>query len=124
MNKAFNSINIGDTNNYSKVITQSDVEVFAKITGDYNPIHLNEEVAKQTVFGSRIVHGILIEGLISCALTKFPGLIIYLSQYSQFRKPARANDTIEATVEIVEKDDARCELRVKTTCKNQDGTIV
>jgi 3-hydroxybutyryl-CoA dehydratase len=124
MNKSFIGINIGDKYSYSKLITQNDVELVAIITGDHNPIHLDEEMARKTIFGSRIVHGVLVEGLISTALTELPGIIIYLSQYSRFLKPVRANDTIKATIEVIEKYDERNELRVKTICKNQLGITV
>ena len=124
MNISYNSIKLGDKSSYSKVITQNDVELFAKITGDFSEIHFDDHVAKQTIFGSRIVHGVLVEGLISTAVSKLPGIIIYISQSSRFIKPVRENDRIDAIVEVIEKNDEKDNLKLKTICRNQRGEII
>lgn len=70
----------GDEIYLSKVITEQDIETFAEITGDFNPIHLNEEIAKGTVFKGRVAHGMLVAGLISAVLSELPGVVVYISQ--------------------------------------------
>jgi len=120
----FEGIEIGDRRLVSRVITEQDVETFAGITGDCSPLHLDEEFAKKTVFKGRIAHGMLIAGLISAALGKFPGVVVYLWQNLSFLKPVRAGDRIEASAEVLEKVSERSELRLKTTCRNQRGEMV
>ena len=124
MGQAFEKIREGDRKTFSKVVTDHDIEVFAAITGDPNPIHLNDDFAKRTIFKGKIAHGILTAGLISAALSEFPGIIIYRSQSLSFRKPVRPGDTIEATAEVAEKIHERNELRLETTCRNQQGEVV
>ncbi|MCD6567802.1 MAG: MaoC family dehydratase [Dehalococcoidia bacterium] len=96
----FEGIEVGDSRLVSKVITGQDVETFAEITGDCSPLHLDEEFAKKTVFKGRIAHGMLIAGLISAALGKFPGVVVYLWQNLSFLKPVREGDRIEASAVI------------------------
>ena len=121
---AFDRIKQGDTRNFSKVITEQDIEAFAHISGDHNPIHVDSEFAARTVFKGRIVPGILTAGLISATLSRFPGVIIYLSQNLYFRKPVRIGDKIEASSEVIKKGDERRELILRTICKNQKDEIV
>jgi len=122
--QAFEEIKIGDKRTLSKVITENDVKMFAAITGDSAPIHLDDEFARRTIFRSRITHGMFVAGLISAALSRFPGIIIYLSQSLRFLKPVRMADTIEAIAEVLEKIDERSELRLKTLCTNERNEIV
>ncbi len=122
----FDEINIGDTASISKVITSEMIEKFAEISGDDNPVHLDEEFAKTTVFGERVAHGILVTGLISNVLgRKLPGYgSIYVSQSVQFMRPVKIGDEITATIEIIEKDERRGTCKCKTTCTNQLGKVV
>lgn len=122
--QAFQAIKRGDKKTFCKRITEQDIEAFAGLTGDTNAIHLSDELAKRTVFKGRIAHGILSAGLISAALSKFPGLIIYLSQNLRFMRPVRPGEMIEATAEVLEKIDERGELKLKTICRNKRGQIV
>jgi 3-hydroxybutyryl-CoA dehydratase len=102
------------------------VHLFACITGDFNPLHVNEDYAKTTIFKGRIAHGILTAGLISAALgTKLPGPgSIYLSQTLKFKAPVKIGDTITAEIEVVEKIEEKSNVRLKTICKNQEGRVV
>ncbi len=120
----FEAIEVGTKKVVSKIITQQDVEIFARITGDYNPLHLEKDFADRTVFKGRIVHGMLVASLISAALSKFAGVVVYLSQSLSFLKPVRAGDRIEATAEVVEKIEERRRLRLRTVCKNQKGEVI
>jgi len=124
MGQAFERINEGDRQAFSKVVTDHDIELFAAITGDHNPIHLDNDFARTTVFESRIAHGILTAGLISAAIGKFPGVIVYYSQTLSFRKPVRPGDEIEAMAKVVEKNHDRNELTLDTVCRNQRGEVV
>lgn len=124
--KTIDQLNIGDRASISKLITEHDVIRFAEITGDKNPIHLDKFYAKQSGFGERIAHGMLTASLISAVLgIKLPGPgNIYVSQSLKFRAPVKFGDVIEAEVEVVEKVPERNRVRLKTTCRNQDGTVV
>ena len=94
------------------------------MSGDFNPLHLDEEYAKRTIFGHRIAHGILTLGLISAALTKLPGVVIYISQSVKFTRPVNIGDVIEAFVEVVEKSEGRGEAKLRTYARNQNGEQV
>ena len=100
--------------------------MYAGITGDVNPAHLNEEYAKKTFFKTRIAHGMLTAGLISTVLgTKLPGTgTVYVKQDLSFLAPVRIGDTITATVEVIELFLEEHRVRLRTTCTNQDGTTV
>ena len=117
-------IDIGTKIHHVKTITEADIMRFADISGDFNPVHVSEDFAKKTLFGSRIAHGMLVAGLISAAVAKLPGLVIYLSQTVEFLKPVRAGDSITASVEVTGKDDVKGILTVKTLCINQKGETV
>ena len=95
-------IAIGQSASISKTITDKDVEAFADIVGDHNPVHLDEEYAKNTIFGRKIVHGMFGASLISATIgTKLPGNgTIYLNQSLSFKRPVYINDTIEAIVTV------------------------
>ena len=120
----FEVIEVGTKKVASRILTQQDVETFAQISGDYNPLHLEKDFADRTIFKGRIVHGMLVAGLISAALSKFDGVIVYLSQSLTFLKPVRAGDRIEATVEVVEKIEGRRRLRLRTVCISQRGEAI
>ena len=124
--KTIDQLNIGDRASISKLITERDVIRFAELTGDINPIHMDKLYAEQTVFGERIAHGMLTASLVSAVLgIKLPGPgNIYVSQSLKFRAPVKFGDVIEAEVEVVEKIPERNRVHLKTTCRNQDGTVV
>jgi len=113
----------------SRRITESDVQMFSEVTGDVNPVHMDEDFSKRTIFGGRVVHGMLLGGLISAVLgTKLPGPgAIYLSQTMKFVAPVRIGDTVMATVEVIElmeREDKPPRVRLRTVCTNQDGRQV
>lgn len=124
--KTISELEIGDTAEFAKTISEFDIYMFAGITGDFNPVHVNEDFAKQTFFKTRIAHGILTAGLISTVIgTKLPGTgCIYVKQDLNFLAPVRIGDTITARVEIVEILDKKNRIRLKTTCCNQNDTRV
>jgi 3-hydroxybutyryl-CoA dehydratase len=123
--KTYDRLQVGETAEFSKTFSESDIYLYAGITGDFNPAHLNESYAQQTYFKTRIAHGMLVAGLISAVIgTRLPGSgTIYVSQTLNFLAPVQIGDTITATVEIMEKLDKK-KVRLKTTCINQNGQTV
>ncbi len=124
--KTIDELEVGEFSEFSKTISESDVYLYAGITGDFNPAHINEEYAKKTFFETRIAHGMLPAGFISAILgTKLPGPgTIYLKQELEFLAPVRMGDTITARVEITGIDKEKKKVTLKTTCVNQDGKTV
>jgi len=124
--KTIEQLTIGDSDNFTKTISESDIYQFAGITGDLNPAHINEEYAKNTVFKGRIAHGILIGGFISAVIAmKLPGPgSIYREQQLKFLAPVYIGDTITARVEIIEIITEKNKIVLQTSCFNQDETMV
>ncbi len=123
---SFAEIKVGDTASMSKTVTEFDVYSFAGVTGDFNPVHIDEEFAKTTMFKGRIAHGMLSAGFISAVLgTALPGKnTIYLGQDLQFKAPVKIGDTVTATVEVLEKIEGKNRLILRTTVTNQVGVLV
>ncbi|MCL1917509.1 MAG: MaoC family dehydratase [Peptococcaceae bacterium] len=119
-------LEIGQKASFSKTVTETDVYLFAGVTGDINPAHVNEEYAKNTMFKGRIAHGMLSAGFISAVLAmNLPGPgTIYIAQTLKFRAPVRFGDTITATVEVLEKNEEKNRVILKTVCSNQDNKVV
>ena len=119
-------IKVGDTASITKVISDADVVTYAEISGDDNPVHLDEDYAATTMFGRRIAHGTLVGGLISGVLGKIlpgPGTI-YLSQTYQFKAPVFLNDEVTAKVEVISYREDKRITKLKTDVFNQDGKLV
>lgn len=126
-------IYIGTRASHTKTITETDIVVFAGISGDFNPLHLSKEYGQKTFFGSRIAHGVISLGLISAAIARLPGLvtyplvlpvIVYLSQSAKFLKPVRIGDTITACVEVTQIREEKAIVTLKTSCYNQQQEVV
>ena len=124
--KTVDQIRVGDRASLSKTVTESDVYLFAGITGDFNPAHVDESYAKTTFFKQRIAHGMLGAGFISAVLgTRLPGPgCIYLRQELKFTAPVRFGDTITAQVEVTDVNEEKNRVTLKTTCVNQEGETV
>jgi acyl dehydratase len=119
--KAISQVEVGFRSSFSKAITEEDIRKFAEVSGDLNPLHLDEGYAKRTIFGRRIAHGIMTLGLVSAALSKLPGYVIYASQSVEFTRPVNIGDVVEAVVEVVEKSADRSEVKLRTFARNQRG---
>lgn len=119
-------VNVGDTASRSKIITDADVRTFAAISGDENPIHLDETFAADTQFGKRIVHGMLSASLISAVLANdLPGHgSIYLGQTLKFKAPVFIGDEISARVTVTSVREGRPIAKLETVCTNQRDEIV
>jgi 3-hydroxybutyryl-CoA dehydratase len=119
-------ISVGDSADFSKTITETDIVLFAGISGDFNPVHINAEEAKSGMFGQRIAHGMLSASFISNAIgNKLPGPgTIYLSQELKFVKPVYIGDTVTAIVTVAEKLEEKNRLKLSTTVVNQNNENV
>lgn len=117
-------VEIGLRRSHSRTISAADIDTFADLSGDHNPVHMDEEYGKKTIFGSRIAHGVISLGLLSAAMAKLPGLPIFMSQSVRFLKPVRIGDTITASVEIIEIRPDKGIVTLKNTCTNQKGEVV
>ena len=124
--RTIDTINIGDSASVAKTVTETDVYLFAGITGDLNPAHTNEVASAQTMFKGRIAHGMLSAGLISTVLGMYlpgPGTI-YMGQELKFTAPVCIGDTITATGTVVEINVEKNRCKIETVCTNQDGKVV
>ena len=124
--KTIEEIRPGDQAEIAKTISESDVYLYAGITGDFNPIHINQIYAEKTFFKSRIAHGFLSAGLISAIIAKsLPGPgTIYLKQKLNFMAPVYIGDTITASVEVLKTDIPNNRVMLKTICKNHKNKVV
>jgi 3-hydroxybutyryl-CoA dehydratase len=116
---ALDELTVGMSASFAKTITDADILMFAGVSGDTNPVHLNEEFAGGTPFKGRIAHGMLTASLISTALgTKLPGAgCIYLSQTMKFLAPVRAGETVRAVVTVMEIESEKRRVTMETVCK-------
>lgn len=124
--KSISEMKVGDEEQIQKTITEADILLFAAVSTDVNPAHINEEYAKTTFFKKRIAHGVLSGSLISAVLgTKLPGPgSIYINQNYNFKAPVFINDTLTAIVEVIEIVKEKNRVRFKTYVENQDGKVV
>ncbi len=116
----------GMTASFGKTITDADILMFSGVSGDTNPVHLDEEFASSTMFEGRIAHGILVGSLISTVLgTRMPGPgAVYISQTLKFMAPVRAGDTVRARVTITEVDREKKRVTLETGCYIGDRAVV
>ncbi len=119
-------LSIGMSDSIEKTITATDVATFADLCGDHNPIHLDEEYAKTTTFGKRIVHGMFSAALISAvAGTKLPGAGgVYLSQTLKFRKPIFIDDTVITSLTITDINERRGRVTMDAKVTVNDTVVV
>lgn len=119
-------LKVGMTASYAKTVTEADVVLFAGVSGDTNPVHLNEEFAKETMFQGRIAHGMLSASFISTVLgTKLPGPgCIYLSQNLKFRAPVRSGDTVSATATITDIVPDKKRVVMQTICSVRNQIVI
>jgi 3-hydroxybutyryl-CoA dehydratase len=122
----FDELSVGQTAEMSRVVGAADIEAFAEVSGDINPVHLDEAYAKTTTFGERIAHGMLSAGYISALLgTRLPGPgCIYLSQSLRFRRPVKIGDLVVARVTVKTLDDSRGHVTLDTVCEVGGKTVI
>ncbi len=122
----FDQLSIGQSAEMTRVVGASDIEAFAEISGDTNPVHLDEAYAKTTQFGERIAHGMLSAAYVSAVLgTKLPGPgAIYLTQSVRFRRPVRIGDKVTARVSVKALDEQRGQVTLETICEVDGKTVM
>jgi 3-hydroxybutyryl-CoA dehydratase len=116
----------GDTASLARTVTEEDIDLFGRVTGDTNPVHFDEDFAARTRFGRRIAHGMILAGHISAVVgTVLPGPgVIYMSQTLSFKAPVYPGDTITSTVEVTRVREDKPIITLRTTCSNQEGVLV
>jgi len=119
-------LSVGMSASYAKTVSDDDIVRFADISGDTNPVHLDEAYAEKTLFKGRIAHGMLSAAFISTVFgTRLPGAgCIYLSQNLRFRAPVKIGDTVEATVTVTAIDPVKRRVTFSTRCKVADKVVV
>lgn len=124
--KTYDEIQMGDSASFSKTITEADIILFAGISGDFNPLHMNEEYAKTTAFKTRIAHGGLAASLLAPVLgNQLPGLgTVALETITKFRKPTYIGDTITCTVEVTSKNQRMKSVTMKVIWTNQKNEVI
>ncbi|AUZ06434.1 MULTISPECIES: MaoC/PaaZ C-terminal domain-containing protein [Vitreoscilla] len=125
-NFTYDELSVGQSGGLEKTVTAKDVLLFAAVTGDTNPAHLDPEYAEQTMFKGVIAHGMYSAGLISAVLgTRFPGPgTIYLGQDLQFKRPVNIGDTLTVTLTVADKRDDKKIVTLACEVVNQDGKVV
>jgi 3-hydroxybutyryl-CoA dehydratase len=111
-------IEMGMVRSLRKVVTDEDIEMFAQVSTDRNPVHLDDDYANDTIFEGRIAHGMLTAGLISAVIgEQLPGHgTVYMGQTLKFLAPVRPGDTVEAEVEVIDIDYAKRRVQLATRC--------
>ena len=120
-------VKIGDKATFTKTVADEDIQAFARVTGDNQPLHLDDAFAAKTRFKKRIAHGMISAGFISAVLgTKLApnAVVVYLGQQMRFRLPVAIGDTITAEAEVTSIDEARRIVTLRTDCRNQNGDAV
>lgn len=122
----FDELSVGQSAEMSRVVGAGDIEAFAEVSGDANPVHLDAAFAATTPFGERIAHGMLSAAYISAVLgTKLPGPgAIYLSQSLRFRRPVKIGDQVTARVTVKALDDRRGHVTLETVCEVGGKAVV
>ncbi|MEM6579745.1 MAG: MaoC family dehydratase [Pseudomonadota bacterium] len=125
-NYTYPEIALGQTASYSKVIEEKDIQLFAAVSGDVNPVHLDAEFAAKTRFGERIAHGMLSGAIISAAIAmELPGPgTIYLSQTMRFKLPVKIGDLITVLLEVTERQDKREIITLDCKVQNDKNKVV
>ncbi len=120
-----NDFYVGQVYEVKRTVTSDMVQLFAEATGDKNPVHLDEDYAKSTIFGKRIAHGILSLGLISAVLgVEFPGAgTIYLMQNAKFKRPVYVGEEVTVKLTVKEIDEEKSRLLLSTEVVKEDGTL-
>ncbi len=124
-NKTYDELQVGDSATFSRTLTKEDVWLFACVSQDYNPVHLDEEYAKTTMFDGTVAHGMICASMLSAAVANLlpgPGSI-YLGQEFKLRNPARPGDILTGEVKVLEKKRLKNIVLIECTIKNQDGKV-
>ena len=123
---SFDDIEIGQSKNFQIIVDEALVESFAKVSGDLNPLHMNEEYAKNTKFGKRICHGMLLASFFSRLVGMYlPGVnALYFSQNLNFVNPCYVGDNVTIVGEVIDKSEATKIIKLKTIVKDEQEEIL
>jgi 3-hydroxybutyryl-CoA dehydratase len=126
LRRTYEDVMLGETASRSRMISEKDIIAFAELIDDSNPVHLDAEYAKTTMFGERIAHGMHSASFFTTLIaTRLPGIEgVYVSQEIKFIRPVRIGDTITAEATVIEKNDAKRRITLKTTVTNQRGDLI
>lgn len=125
-NITFDELQVGQKATYARTLTEQDILLFAAVSGDVNPVHMDAEFAKSSLFGERIGHGMWTGAIVSAALAMVlpgPGTI-YRGQSLRFRRPVKIGDTITVNLEVSTKHDDKKLVEIECDCVNQRGESV
>ena len=117
-------VDVGTKVSAMRTVTETEIGMFAGVSGDFSPVHMCEEYAKKTFFGGRIAHGVVAIALISAALAKLPGLVIFISDTNRFLAPMKIGDSFVATGEVIKVRKDKGIITLKVACTNQKGVRV
>lgn len=119
-------LSVGQCDEFTKLVTEREIELFAEVSGDNNPVHLDAEYAAGTMFKERIAHGMLSAGFISAVIgTRLPGPgAIYMSQQMRFKAPVKIGDLVTARCTITDINDARRRVTLQTVCLVDDKPVI
>jgi len=121
----YEDIKVGEKKSFSKTVTEADVFAFCGISGDFNPLHVDEIAAAQSRFQGRIAHGMLVAGLVGQTLTAIMGKGgVHVSQHVVFKAPVKIGDTVTVLSEITEKIEDKRRIIITSTWTNQSGATV
>ena len=122
----FEDLLVGQTASLGKTITEADILLYAAVSTDTNPIHIDADAAKQSIFGERIAHGMLTAGLISAVLgTRLPGPgSLYMRQSLRFAAPVKIGDTVKATVTVIALNAEKKRVTLSTVCTVRDEVVI
>lgn len=122
----FEDLSVGQSASFGKTITEADILLFSAVSGDTNPVHINAEIAANSVFKGRVAHGMISAGLISAVLgTRLPGEgTVYLGQTLKFRAPVHIGDTVTATVTIATLTPGKNRVTLTTVCTVAGKTVL
>lgn len=122
----FEDLSVGQSASFGKTITEADILLFSAVSGDTNPVHINAEIAANSVFKGRVAHGMISAGLISAVLgTRLPGEgTVYLGQTLKFRAPVHIGDTVTATVTIATLTPGKNRVTLSTVCTVAGKTVL
>ena len=119
-------LEVGMSRSLTKIVTDRDIELFAEVSTDHNPVHLDEDYAQDTIFGGRIAHGMLTAGLISAVIgEQLPGHgTVYMGQSLKFMAPVRPGDLVEAEVTVLDIDYAKRRVTLETVCRVGETVVL
>jgi len=123
-NKFSGDVDIGYRIEYQKRVAEVDIDFFGLVSGDFSPVHFNDDVASKTRFKGRVAHGILTTSFVSAALARMPGLVIILETYFRYTAPVRIGDTVKVEGVVKEADQAKKRYKLDIICSVEGRKVL